>query len=48
MALVDAEYKFIAINVGCNEKISDGGVFSALGLPEFLKHQLCAVLPQNP
>jgi hypothetical protein len=27
MALVDAEYKFIAINVDCNGRISDGGVF---------------------
>jgi len=48
MAVVDAEYKFIAINIGCNGRISDGGVFSASGLPEFLEHQLCTVLPQNP
>jgi hypothetical protein len=48
MALVDAEYKFIAVNIGCNGRISNGGVFSASGLPEFLEHQLCTVLPQNP
>jgi hypothetical protein len=48
MAVVDAEYKFIAINIGCNGRISDGGVFSASGLPEFLEHQLCTILPQNP
>jgi hypothetical protein len=48
MALVDAEYKFIAVNIGCDGRISDGGVFSASGLPEFLEPQLCTVLPQNP
>jgi hypothetical protein len=48
MAVVNAEYKFIAINIGCNGRISDGGVFPASGLPESLEHQLCTVLPQNP
>jgi hypothetical protein len=48
MAIVDAEYIFIVINIGCNGRISDGGVFSASGVPEFLEHQLCTVLPQNP
>ena len=27
LALVDANYKFIYLDVGCNGKISDGGVF---------------------
>ena len=27
LALVDADYKFIYIDVGCNGRISDGGVF---------------------
>jgi hypothetical protein len=48
MALVDAEYKSIAINISCNGRIFDGGIFTASRLPEFLEHQLCTVLPQNP
>jgi hypothetical protein len=27
MALVDAEYNFIYVNVGCNGRVSDGGVY---------------------
>ena len=27
MAIVDADYKFIYANIGCNGRISDGGVF---------------------
>ena len=27
MALVDADYKFLYMNVGCNGRVSDGGVF---------------------
>ena len=35
LALVDANYRFIYIAVGCNGRISDGGVFrnSSLSLP---------------
>ena len=32
MAVVDAEYKFLYIDVGCNDRISDGGVFSKCSL----------------
>ena len=28
LALVDADYKFTYIDVGCNGRISDGGVYS--------------------
>jgi hypothetical protein len=31
LALVDAEYKFMYIGVGCNGRISDGEVFNSYG-----------------
>lgn len=45
MAIADAEYKFLYIDMGCNGRVSDGGVFNkcsfgvamnnrALNLPE--------------
>lgn len=39
LALVDADYKFIYIDCGCNGRISDGGVFA--------NSQLYAALEQN-
>ena len=27
MAIVDADYKFIYMDIGCNGRVSDGGVF---------------------
>lgn len=27
MAIVDTDYKFMYVNVGCNGRVSDGGVF---------------------
>ena len=27
LALVDADYKFLYVDVGCNGRISDGGIF---------------------
>jgi len=36
MALVDADYKFIYIDVGCNGRVSDGGVFNRSSLYQAL------------
>ncbi|KAK6186029.1 hypothetical protein SNE40_008144 [Patella caerulea] len=34
MALVDADYQFIYVDVGCNGRISDGGVFAGSNLKD--------------
>ena len=36
LALVDAEYKFIYVDVGCNWRISDGGVYQNVLYPKLL------------
>ena len=36
LALVDADYKFLYVNVGCQGRISDGGVFKNLELYHLL------------
>lgn len=38
LALVDAEYKFIFVDVGCNGRISDGGVLKNSPLYSILAH----------
>ena len=38
MTLVDANYKFIFVDVGCNVRISDGGAFSRCALSSALEN----------
>ncbi len=39
LAVVDADYKFIFVDVGCNGRISDGGVFKNSDLSEALESE---------
>ena len=39
MALVDADYKFLYMNVGCNGRVSDGGVFDGCTLQQALERK---------
>lgn len=47
MALVDADYKFIMVSIGCNGRVSDGGVFAASGMSSFLKNELPKLQSNN-
>ncbi|XP_044744271.1 uncharacterized protein LOC123306367 [Coccinella septempunctata] len=46
LALVDARYRFIYVNLGCNGRISDGGVFRNSKLSEILQKN-SANLPKD-
>ena len=49
LALVDADYRFIYVNVGCNGRISDGGVFRASSLSQALNEDLLGIpTPKAP
>ena len=37
LAIVDADYKFIYVDIGCNGRISDGGVFKNCNLYSMLE-----------
>jgi hypothetical protein len=45
MALVDADYKFLFIDVGCNGRISDGGVFGNSKLSGALEENAWEIPP---
>jgi hypothetical protein len=46
LALVDADYKFIYCDVGCNGRVSDGGVYGGCTLQESLANRT-AQLPET-
>ena len=39
LAIVDADYKFIYVDIGCNGKISDGGIFYNCNLYQALEEK---------
>lgn len=43
LALVDADYKFLYVDVGCNGRISDGGVFRNATLSRAMEENLLEV-----
>ena len=45
MALVDADYEFIYVDIGCNGRISDGGVFRNCSLSKEIEHNNLNILP---
>ena len=48
MALVDADYKFIYCDVGCNGRISDGGVFGGCSLDEAMQKKTANIPQPQP
>ncbi|XP_033980511.1 protein ALP1-like [Trematomus bernacchii] len=48
MALVDSNYKFLYVDVGCNGRISDGGVFGGCSLQDALENRTCNIPAPAP
>lgn len=48
MALVDANYKFIYVNIGAKGRISDGGVFNNCNLASALEHNTLKIPHARP
>ncbi|XP_062602287.1 uncharacterized protein LOC134263958 [Saccostrea cucullata] len=48
MAVVDADYNFIYIDIGCNGRISDGGIFARCSLHERLENSTMSLPPPKP
>ena len=45
LALVDADYKFIYVDIGCNGRISDGGVYQNSSLSHAINSNLINIPP---
>ncbi|CAH2003155.1 unnamed protein product [Acanthoscelides obtectus] len=48
MALVDAKYKFLYVDVGCNGRISDGGVYANCSLSRALANNMLNMPKPRP
>ena len=48
MALVDNDYKFLYVDIGCNGRVSDGGVFRGCTLQQSLEQQTANIPPPSP
>ena len=49
LAIVDADYKFLFVDIGCNGRVSDGGVFRNCDLFEELEANTLSIpKPTNP
>lgn len=48
MALVDANYSFTYVDIGCQGRISDGGVFRNTDLWRKLQHNQLRLPPDEP
>ena len=48
MAVVDANYKFLFVDIGCNGRISDGGVFKNCALSTALEEKTLNIPPPKP
>ena len=48
LAVVDAEYKFLYVDVGCNGRVSDGGVFNRCSLYHALETGTVELPPAIP
>lgn len=47
MAVVNADYEFIYVDVGCNGRVSDGGVIEYTGFYDKLKNRQLKLPPDN-
>ncbi|XP_026467884.1 uncharacterized protein LOC113371453 [Ctenocephalides felis] len=48
MALVNADYKFLYIEVGCNGRVSDGGVYASCSLSACLENNSLNIPEAKP